>query len=397
MLGLVGTEADREATRVHNSAFQDPAHTTQLLNNNVTEWLLGTVEIPNDSEDTRRPDTYSVLARFLRCLVAPNYTVFSNTASQTQWIKDHGQDPATSHYVVSLESPHNAIHLALGGFYQEGVYNASPIRGANGDMGANEMAGFDPIFYFHHAFIDYTFSIWQRLWNSTKRGDLTLIPDYPGTILEMGQPPNFPPGTHIQMTTPLLPFKKASGEYYTSDDATDISELGIAYGPGSLDALIPEGVEPARSKKSPFDIILPQVPDPRKLAGSNPNVANPFSRTKWVHNISRTQYEGSFVIRLYARGHDGKEVEVGREPILSRWDVTGCANCQSHLDVNLYVPIDAATLDLLEGPADRTGKKAEIEWLVKVQTRDGLQGFPVGAPGKERGGEPVKTPKVDDL
>ena len=387
----MGTEADREETRVHNAAFQDPAQTTALLNNNVTEWLLGTVEIPNDPSNTRRPDTYSVLARFLRCLVAPNYTVFSNTASQTQWIKEHGQDPS-SHYVVSLESPHNAIHLALGGFYQEGAYNASPIRGANGDMGANEMAGFDPIFYFHHAFIDYTFSIWQRLWNSTKRGDLTLIPNYPGTILAVGQPPNFPPGTHIQMTTPLYPFKKPNGEVYTSDDATDLNELGIAYGPGSLDPLI--RVDPARSGKSPFDIINPQISDPRRLAGSNPNAPNPFARTKWVHNISRAQYEGSFVVRLYARGHDGKEVEVGREPYLSRWNVKGCANCQNHLDVELYVPLDAATLDLLEGPADRTGKKAEIDWLVKVQALDGLHEFP---PGEERGGESAGRPKVDDL
>ncbi|KAF8969193.1 putative tyrosinase [Flammula alnicola] len=374
--GLVGTEADRQETQAHNAAFPDQAQNTKTLNNNVTEWLLGTVKIPNDPKDTRRPDTYSVRARFLRCLLAPNYTVFSNTASQNQWIKDHGQDPSTSHYVVSLESPHNAIHLAVGGFYQEGVYNAAPIRGANGDMGDNETAGFDPIFFFHHCFIDYTFSVWQRLWNCTKRGDLTLIRDYPGTILTEGQPPNFPRGTHINMTTPLYPFKKPSGEDYTSDNATDLNELGIAYGLGSLDPLIPW----ALSRR-----------------GSNPNVVNPFSRTKWVHNISRTQYEGSFVIRLYARGHDGKEVEVGREPILSRWNVKGCRNCQSHLDVDLYVPIDAATLELFEGPAGPTGRKAEIDWLVKIHARDGLHEFPTAAPGEDRGGEPVERPKVDDL
>jgi tyrosinase len=247
---------------------------------------------------------------------------------------------------------------------------------------------------------DYTFSVWQRLLGRMKRGDLTLIPGYPGTILTEGQPPDFPPGTRLEMTKPLYPFKlpeKPPRMYYTSDDATDLNELGIAYGSGSLDVLIPVGVELAKSQKSPFDIINPQISDPRTLAGSNLIAANPFSRTKWVHNISRTQYEGSFVVRLYARGHDGKEVEVGREPILSRWNVKGCGNCQNHLDVNLYVPIDAATLDLLEGPADRTGKKAEIDWLVKVQAHDGLHEFPTGAPGGERGGDPAERPKVDDL
>ena len=387
----MGTEEDRKATEVHNSAFQDQAQNTQILNDNATEWLLGTVEIPDDPVGSKRPDTYSVRSRYLRCLLAPNYTVFSNLASQNQWIKDHGHDPS-SHYVVSLESPHNGIHLALGGFYQEGKYNASPIRGANGDMGDNETAGFDPIFFFHHCFIDYTFGIWQRLWNRTKRGDLTLIKDYAGTILEAGQPPNFPPGTHIDMTTPLYPFKTPSGENYTSDDATDLNELGIAYGPGSLDPLIPVGVDPARSHQSPFEIINPRVPNPMTLAGSDPNGPNPFSLTKWVHNISRTQYEGSFVVRLYARGYDGKEVEVGREPILSRWNVKGCRNCQDHLDVDMYVPIDPATLGFLEGPADPTGRKAKIDWLVKVDAHDGLHG------PEDRRNEPAsEKPKVDDL
>ena len=390
----MGTEADRQETHAHNAAYPDPAQNTKILNNNVTEWLLGTVKIPNDRVDTRRPDTYSVRARYLRCLLAPNYTVFSNTASQDQWIQEHGQDPSTSHYVVSLESPHNGIHLALGGFYQEGRFNGNPIHGASGDIGYNETGGFDPIFFFHHCFVDYTFSVWQRLWNRTKRGDLTLITGYPGTILDEGQPPNLPKGTPLQMTTPLHPFKTPSGGDYTSDDATDLTELGIAYSLGSLDSII---VKPATSGTSSFDIINPLVPDPMTLAGSNPNAANPFSVTKWVHNINRTQYEGSFVVRLYARGHDGKEVEVGREAVLSRWNVKGCRNCQSHLEVNLYVPIDAETLKLLEGPACPTGKKAEIDWLVKIDAHDGLHEFPSDTPGKDCDGEPVERPQVDDL
>jgi tyrosinase len=118
LLGLVGNEADREETEVHNAAFPDQAKNTWILNENVTAWLKQTVEIPDDDVGTKQPDTFSVHARYLRCLLAPNYTVFSNNASQDQWIKDHGMEPL-SHYVVSLESPHNAIHLAVGGFYQE--------------------------------------------------------------------------------------------------------------------------------------------------------------------------------------------------------------------------------------------------------------------------------------
>ena len=391
----MGTEADITATSEHNKRFPDPDR-TRILNDNVTDWLRGTVKIPNDPENTPQPDTLSAYARFLRCLCAPNYTVFSNTESARHWNEDPERDSAKSRYVVPLESPHNAIHLALGGFYKEKVLNGSPIVGAFGDIAVDEMAGFDPIFFFHHCFIDYTFAEWQRLQNLTKRGDLTLIEtrDYPGTILAKGQVPNFPPGTPLQMTTPLHPFKHPSGEYYTSEDATDLNELGIVYGTGSLDAIIRDCDDLVRSGKSPFDIINRQISDPMTLAGSNPKDSNPFFLTKRVHNISLNQYAGSFVVRLYALGDDGEEVEVGREPVLSPWDVAGCANCQNNLDVDLLVPMTAAALDLLAGP---TRKKKDIRWLVKIQTHDEWYEFDIGAPGEDRSGKPAGWPKVDDL
>jgi len=49
--------------------------------------------------------------------------------------------------------------------------------------------------------------------------------------------------------------------------------------------------------------------------------------------------------------------------------------------------MDAATLELLEGPM---GNKTEIDWLVKIHTRDGR----ILAPGEDSNGE---SPKVDDL
>ena len=425
----MGTKEAQQETNVHNAKYKDQEENVKILNANVKAWLEGTVKIPDDGKGTRRPDTYSVYARYIRCLLAPNYTVFSNAKSANAYNSRPFLLPGP-YYVVSLESPHNAIHLAVGGFYQEGKdgLNANPIRGANGDMGDNETAGFDPIFFFHHCFVDYTFSIWQRLHKRTKRGDLTINKGDPGTILEFGQPLNFPPGTTIDLSTPLLPFKKSGDKYYTSDDATDLSELGITYSVGSLDPLIsnlPKKIkksdkytsgdlrelaiaydvgssdpvisdvdELVKSEKSPFDIISPHLSDPTTLAGSNPNDDNPFSLIKRVHNIRRTEYEGSFVIRLYAKGVDGKEYEVGREPVLSRWNIDGCRNCQSHLDVDLYVPLDPGTLEFLEGP---TGQKVEIDWRVKIQTRDKLHEFPTGGPDEERGGEKFKRPKIDDL
>ncbi|KAF5362048.1 hypothetical protein D9756_002725 [Leucocoprinus leucothites] len=363
--GLVGTDKDKEESALHNSAYPDRVTNGQILNDNVANWLEGTVKIKHDDEKnpTPMPDTYSIYARYLRCLQAPNYTVFSNTTSQNRWIEEARRDPA-SHYVVSLESPHNAIHLSVGGFYQKGPhgYNADPILGANGDMGDNETAGFDPIFYFHHCFIDYVFATWQRTKGLTKRGSLTLLKGYPGTILEQGQP-GYPPGTIIDMTTGLIPFEKPGGGYYDSNDMTDFeNDLDYTYHTGSL--------------------------DPKLRSDINLNTRAPFVLTKKVYGINRAQYKGSFVIRLYARGNDGKEVEVGRDAILSRWSVQGCSNCLTHLDVETYIPIDKTLLNTLRG----SGITDDIKWWAEVQTRDRLR----RPPTEPHRGEP-EGPKVGDL
>ncbi len=114
--------------------------------------------------------------------------------------------------------------------------------------------------------------MWQRLWGYTKRGSLTLIRDCPRTILQEGQPPNFAPGYHISLDTPLIPYEKTHGVHYT---ATDLNKLGIAYGPSSLDHLLPK---PGADRTSPYKLVIPKFPT--LVAGSDPNEANPFSLTK---------------------------------------------------------------------------------------------------------------------
>jgi len=367
--GLVGTPEDRAASDFHNKGYPDPSTNTTILNGNVRNWLEGTVVIPDDPEHSRRPDTYSVYARFLRCLQAPNYTVFSNIPSQNQWIKDHG---GGSHYTVSLESPHNAIHLAVGGFYQAGVYNADPIRGANGDMGANEMAGFDPIFYLHHCFIDYVFWQWQKRHRSTAAGSLNIIPGYPGTSSVEGSAASYPdrdiePGTPLDLNTPLYPWKKDDGSWYTSNDLVDIeNQLDYSYGRGSLDH-------------------IPRLPFPGRSFLGQPDAAD-IVLTKRVSGINRAEIEGSFVIRTFVTLKTGERVEIAREPILSRWEVASCANCKLHLDVESLVPIDETLMSAILGPSYHYAPGAAIDdkhvkYEVEIQTLDDKQKKPlVGVP-----------------
>jgi len=93
---------------------------------------------------------------------------------------------------VSVESPYNGIHLAIGGFDVPGKGDVDIIEGANGDMGENDTASFDPFFFFHHAFINYVFWLWQQKHNATT--SLDVIPEYPSTnsVDDQGLTPGVP-------------------------------------------------------------------------------------------------------------------------------------------------------------------------------------------------------------
>ncbi|EFY86006.1 hypothetical protein J3458_021199 [Metarhizium acridum] len=360
--GLVGTPKEAEETKVHNAKYDDPKARNKILNDNVSAWLKGTVKITHDGgEKTMYPDTYSVAARLRLCLAAPNYTVFSNTSSQCQWITDHGSH--NPDYVVSLESPHNAIHLAVGGFYHRGVYDADAILGANGDMGDNETAGFDPIFFLHHCFVDYVFWTWQKRASKTQPGSLTVIKGYHGTVVEEHDGlPYLAPGTTLDNTTPLYPFRTARDAYYTSDDVTDIEgQLGYTYARGSLDH-VPEG--PRSGHLGAIDAEMAAI--------------------KRVRNVSRADYPGSFVIRTYIRHPRTEEqIEIGREPVLSRRNIAACRNCQNKLDVDSLVPVYKGMLDAL-------GVKEIPEAWAEIHTHDQLR-LREPWPGSHR------KPIVDDL
>jgi tyrosinase len=249
---------------------------------------------------------------------APTYTLFSNTTSMRAWNKDNPSKP-----VMSLESPHNFIHLAVGGF-DIPAYNASPISGANGDMGENDTAALDPIFYFHHCFIDYAFWIWQRRHGCTT--SLSIDDQDPGASYANNQPPaGANPGDMLTMSTSLIPFKREPGHYYTSNDCIDIEgQLGFTYGPGSLDAFA-----------SPSHPIQP-IQQPQGISAAE-------TRQIRVSGINRTKIAGSFIIAAYANV-DGKRELIDAEAVLSRWNVTGCANCQTRLNAGGEFHADASLI-----------------------------------------------------
>ena len=77
-------------------------------------------------------------------------------------------------------------------------------------MGENDTAALDPIFYFHHCFIDYAFWIWQRRQGATQ--GFTIDMQDPGASYANNQPPaGANQGDMLTMATPLIPFARDDG------------------------------------------------------------------------------------------------------------------------------------------------------------------------------------------
>ena len=335
--GLVGRSPDRAASQVNNAAYYIPGTTTidnkltaSLLNGNVVGWLSGTVALPKGGSNAPLGATNGVDYNYHLSLDAPCYTVFSNITSVTQWNKDN-----TKALTQALELPHGEIHLAVGGintpFQDEDTSPASQfiVADANGDMGENETAGLDPIFFFHHCNVDRLFWIWQVKHKSKDNLDIT-VPGwnykkkgpYPGTNNIGNQPPvGYEPDEQLAMDSPLYPFKlveKGIERYYRSSDVFNIeTQLGITYDNLSIDNhdRLPETAKAVEA--------LVKVKAPVPLS----------DKVLMISGINRATINGSFVIMAYATINGSRHL-VGTQAVLSRWKVTACRNCMTHLEVS---------------------------------------------------------------
>ncbi|KAF5530115.1 tyrosinase [Fusarium mexicanum] len=207
-------------------------------------------------------------------------------------------------------------------------------------MGENDTAAFDPIFFFHHCFVDLVFYEWQKKNNALESFD--IIQGYPGTnsVDSQGPTPGVAGGTWLTLDSALDPFKKPDSETdpMTSRDVVNPENLGYNYqynynAPNDLTA-----GEPA--------LFVPKHEETPVLA---------------VSNINRAAIGGSFMITAFVKNKKtGENQLAGTEAVLSHWHVSGCANCQNHLEVRTHIP--------LHGWTKEKADKAHFD--VRLQTRD---------------------------
>ncbi len=318
--GLV-SEQFQQQTEEHNEMFADYNTNVAILNANVLQWLNNKVYYAEDMTSTPNQPTHTtpagVAKAFKDCIDAPNYNVFSNVQSAAYYNKQN--NPLTS--AVALEHPHNDIHLSVGGFNLPSTVNQggpatdrSQIPDANADMGENDTASMDPIFYFHHCNVDRIFWLWQEKNGFTDHFDITTDQNDPGNFNGFnggnGQGPanGQTENEMLTMQTALKPFKKTETDFYTSNDCINIEkQLGYTYSRGSL---VPEF-------------------QPLELASVNKEKSN---LKLHISGINRGGIKGSFIVAAFATLKNRKYL-IGYHSVLSRWKVEGCANCQMHLNV----------------------------------------------------------------
>lgn len=169
------------------------------------------------------------------------------------------------------------------------------------------------------------FAMWQQKTGNIQTFDIIL--GYSGTnsVDSQGPTPGVAGGTWLTMDSPLEPFKRPDGnDPLTSRDMVDWTKLGYSYEYEGV-----HGTTPAPERGSP----PPSAPVP-------PTDLTPVLV---VSNINRANIGGSFLVHAWASlpdgGSDGNKVLVGTEAVLSRWHVSGCINCQKHLEVRVHMPL----------------------------------------------------------
>ncbi|KAI0398042.1 Di-copper centre-containing protein [Xylariaceae sp. FL0594] len=165
----------------------------------------------NPSSIENVPLTEMVYRLFVRDYI-DNYTQFATTKHKKS-TDDNSDAPMA---FLNLEFVHNNIHNWTGG---TGSYI--------GHMTEVPVAGFDPIFFFHHCNVDRLFALWQAVNQNRPKKNWF---DDPSEQLPDDGNWSLPEGTMDTPTTNLAPFHSdAVGTYYTPDKVRDWTTLGYSY------------------------------------------------------------------------------------------------------------------------------------------------------------------------
>ncbi|RYP41082.1 hypothetical protein DL767_001243 [Monosporascus sp. MG133] len=151
------------------------------------------IPIPNPDHDYTKPPGYETVRYPFSGLVGPKDV--DATKAHNQQYQELPEDIVNGHL--------NENAKAWLGFSVQ-TSDGNTIYTGNRE---NDAASFDPLFYFHHCFIDKAFWDWQLRWNQVEQ--LEVTDRYPGTtsVDNQGPTPGVAANTWLDMDTPLQPFE----------------------------------------------------------------------------------------------------------------------------------------------------------------------------------------------
>ncbi|CAG8443278.1 6083_t:CDS:2 [Cetraspora pellucida] len=238
-------------------------------------------------------------------LLVEDWLYFSNHNNET-----NEDDKDYKHY-SSIEGVHDSVHDAIGGL--------------GGHMGYTDIAGFDPIFFLHHANVDRLVAIWQA-----------IHPDHPDSWI-IGD----------DKLAPLKPFLKTETEYWTSDDVRNIKNLGYTY---------PELKDPISPKELLKDMLNYYQPIP------NSNI-----KWKLTITVKKNKVGSPFQVRAFidlpTRSTDSSTPPItspnfaGFVSIFARGSETNCEKCKSSQDAVVNGEIDLTACMQRLGIINKKNKK----------------------------------------
>ena len=329
----------RRRPKEHNAGFPNYAANVKTLDANIMAWLTLPVVVGRQSiARARRRQVRPLPGR------AQLHAVLQHHLGRARGTPTNPQD-----LVVPLESPHNYIHLAVGGFDIPDLQRlADPRRQRRHGRERHRRRSTRSS---SSTTASSTTPSGSGSGARTRPQRLTIDQDDPGASYAQNQPPaGGNPGDMLTMADAADPVPPSGRE---PDDQRATASTSRA----------------ARLR------LRPRLARRYRHAGHTAPMAarraRRAGRTVQVSGINRAKIAGSFVISAFAND-DGKREYVGTNAVLSRWHVEGCMNCQNHLEAKATFPLAYDSAHFLAEDAQARGG---IE--VEVRTHTGLYG---GAP-----------------
>ncbi|KAJ2918785.1 hypothetical protein MD484_g1570, partial [Candolleomyces efflorescens] len=258
---------------------------------------------------------------------------FSNTdpidPKKTGWPR---QNLGNLFVAGSIELPHNSMHNTIGGW---------------GAMGDTDYAAFDPIFYLHHCNMDRILAFWEHTYNKYWLGDGYRKKDGDGTLLhfkQLGGTWSQDEKVIITQSSPLQPFRTASGEYWTPSHARFLKDANSKYKFGytypdivqtingedktvSLNDPLPDSNEEVNRCKEVLQRHF-GFPEPRPgkvdLGDDKDLTYANYRRFHLAVELVEHAFGGSYSLELVFRGK-----VVASFDVFARADSTQCAACRA--------------------------------------------------------------------